>query len=238
MEYTYQELNEFTPKELNEELNGAAFENDFKYIKILLTSPKLKLHAQINFDSRTLGFICSNKDLKTLKYVLTSPELKEYADIHLDDERALCCAIYVGDIPMIKYLLTSPELKEHSNLYHKDGNNDDICFQWIFKVPAFETSAKIVDYLTLEYAKEKKDTQIFLKLTEYADDIDIEEQITNNLFALIIKEKDESYQLELKKVLKELDIEKYNKLKPYILSKELTEELPNNENRKSIKVKI
>lgn len=231
------DCNNYTQQELNSKLVSAAYNNDLTLIKELLTSPKLKTHAQINNDSRFIGNICSNRDIETLRYVLTSPELKEHVDIHTDSERALCCAIYEGDIPMIKYLLTSPELKEHSNLYFKHKNYS-IVFESIFEVNDFPNKVKLIDYFTLDYAVEKKDAKIFLKLTEYADDIDLEDQITINLCNIIEKEQDKSHQAELKQILKDLDIDKYNMVNAYLLQKELKGELPVNQNNKSPKVKI
>lgn len=228
-------LNLLLQDDLNSLLGQAAFTNDFKKIKYLLTSPELNQHAKINSDYDILATICSKGDLKTLKYVLTSTDLKEHANIHLNNEKAIISAINVGNIPMIKYLLTDSELKEHSNLYFL--NNGYKVIEAIFEV-SFEMSEKLVDYFTLDYAKKKKDVEIFLKLTEYADDIDLEEQITNNLFSLIVKEKNKEHNEKLKYVLKELDEDKYNMLNSYLLNKELDKELKSNEPNKNKKMKV
>jgi hypothetical protein len=219
MRYTYQELNEFTQEEINKEFHSAAYKNDFEYIKILLTSSDLKLHAQINADSRPLAFICSNGDLNTLRYVLTSSELKEHANIHLDHDRALGCAIYAGDIPMVKYLLTSPELKGHSDIYCKH-NEDYINIEYIFKMSEFAKSEKLINYFTLDYAVEKKDLKIYEELFKHADDDDFKTQITNNLFSNILKEKDPKHKYDLTILLLEIDVTKYKELNSYYVHKE------------------
>jgi hypothetical protein len=198
MDYNY-----YTQEELNSKLVSAAYDNDLSLIKELLTSPKLKIKAQINADSRFIGNICSNGDLNTLKYVLTSPELKEHANIHLDSERALACAIYEADIPMVKYLLFSPEIKEHGDLYYKN-NGEYTNIEYIFKVRAFDKSAILIDYFTLEYAIEKKDAKIYKELFEYSDDSDLRKQIIDNWISNIVKEKNQIHQHELKVLLKNI----------------------------------
>lgn len=224
--------------ELNKLLGQAVLKNDLEEIKYLLTSPDLVRHAEINSDYNILAYVCANGDLETLRYVLTSPDLKEHADIHLDDDQALNSAIGAGHIPVIKYLLTSPELKEHSNLYVQYGTGYYLIIKNIFEVNDFASRVKLLDYFTLDYAVEKKDANIFLRLTEYADDIDLEEQITINLCNIIEKEQDKSHQSELKQTLKDLDIDKYNMVNAYLLQKELKGELPVNQNNKLPKVKI
>jgi len=232
------DYNNYTQQQLNDALNSASYHNKFETIKELLTSPKLKMHAQINADSRFIANICSHSDLNILRYVLTSPELKEHADIHADSERALCCAVYEGDINMVKYLLTSPELKDHSNIYNANDNGDYLAIEYIFKVRSFATSEKLIDYFTLDYAVEKKDSKIFKELIESADDEDLRVQIINNLFSVILKEQNEIHQHELKVLLRDLDEEKFKMLKAYTLSKELDKELPQDQTQSSSKLKI
>jgi hypothetical protein len=123
-------------------------------------------------------------------------------------------------------------------LYAKNENDKYINFDWLFRMSSYENSMKLVDYLTLKYAPKKKDAKLFLKLIEYADDVDIEEQITNNLFSLIVNEKDIKYQLKLKKTLKKLDVDKYNMLKPFELKEELNKKLEKNPSNKNKKLKL
>lgn len=227
----------YSQKELNEKLVSASFHNDLPLIKYLLTSPKLKQHAQINADSRFIANICSHQDLNTLKYVLTSSELKEHANLNIDSERALCCAIYSVNIPMIKYLLNSPELKKHSNLY-ADHYGDKLVIENIFRVRAFADSAKLIDFFTLDYAVENKDSKIFTELMEYADNDDLKKQIIENLFNNIVKEDHQIHQHELKVLLKKLDSNKFNMLKAYTLSKELESELRTTETKDIKKMKV
>jgi hypothetical protein len=237
---------DYSQKELNDKLVSAAFNNDFPLIKELLTSPKLKLHAEINSDSRFIAMVCSgnnpvsyphvskrdNRDI--LKYIFTSPDLKEHADIHIDNERALCCAVYACDIPMIKYLLTSPDLKEHSNLYYEFFRTD-LIFKSIFKVREFAKTDQLVDYFTLDYAIEQKDAKVYLKLFENADNSDSKEQIKNNLMANFLNEKDENHQKELIKVLKKLSPKNYKKI---ILKTQLEDSLPISNGSTKNKAKI
>lgn len=244
LDYTY----DYTQEELNEKLSSAAFNNDFELIKELLTSPKLKLYAQINSNPHFLGNICCGNDpigtsiksrnnIDILRYVFTSPDLKEHADIHIDNERALCCAIYSVDIPMIKYLLTSPELKEHSNLYHTYGYSD-VVFESIFKVREFEKSNKLIEYFTLDYAIKTKDVKVYRKLFDSADNSDSEELIKYNLLANLMNEEDESHKETLIEVLKDLEpskIEMYNKIS---LKKILDADLPTSANKNLNKLKV
>ena len=238
MKYTHQELNCLSQDDLNNLLGQAVFRNDLEEIKYLLTSPDLVRHAEINSNYNILAYVCANGDLETLRYVLTSPELKEHADIHLDDDQALNSAIGAGHIPIIKYLLTSPELKEHSNLYVQYETGYYLALHNIFEANDFANRVKLLDYFTLDYAVEKKDAKIFLKLTEFADDIDLEEQISINLCNIIEKEQDKSHQSELKQTLKDIDIDKYNMVNAYLLQKELKGELPENKQNNLKKMKV
>ena len=192
----------YNQEQMNNELVSASYFNKVPLIKELLTSPKLKINAQINADSRFIGNICSNGDLEILKYVLTSPELKEHAEIHLDHERALACAIYAGDIPMVDYILFSPELKEHGNLYFKNhGEYTNV--EYIFKND-FDKSSKLIDYFTLKFGVQKNDRKIYKELFEYAGDGDLRKQIIDNLLSHILKEENQIHQYELKMVLKNI----------------------------------
>jgi ankyrin repeat protein len=101
--------------DVNEEFMEATRIGNFEKIKYLLTSPELKVHADIAHNEYN-GFInaCGLGDLKIISYLLTSPDLKKKADIHAKDDSGLYWAARMGNFNVVKYLLTSHELKKHA----------------------------------------------------------------------------------------------------------------------------
>ena len=141
----YKKLNQ---KELNEQFIDACKNDDLEVIKFLLTSPKLKEHADIHA-SNDEGFrsACAQGHLEVVKYLLTSPELKEHADIHAKDDEGFIWACKNGHLELVKYLLTSAELKEHADVH---ADNDE-GFRWACS----DGQLEIVKFLILDMSIEK-----------------------------------------------------------------------------------
>jgi ankyrin repeat protein len=134
--------------ELNNHYMTACNYGEFQKVQYLLTSPELKIHADINYHScSSLTYACTNEHWDILKYILTSSELQNHADIHANSDHALYCSAINGNLNIVKYLLSSPELKEHANIH---ANNDGI-----FCTLCSDHEIEIITYLIFEYNIEK-----------------------------------------------------------------------------------
>lgn len=114
-------------KRIQQQTN-TAFENactngDLKKVRHLLTSPKLKVQAEIHYNN-DFGFraACDKGHLDVIKYLLTSPELKEHANIHAESNEGFNGACAYGHLEVVKYLLTSPDLKNKVQLDKSSAN--------------------------------------------------------------------------------------------------------------------
>lgn len=173
-----------------------------------------------------------------LKTLLTSNELTIHADIHNTQEFPLKSAIYNGHIQIVKYLLESPELKEHSNPHHKSLRNGETTFEFICNVRNFARIEEAINYLTLEYAVEKKDIEAYRELLKYSTEYSVEhikEQVSNNVMILLINEKDDDYKLKLDELLQKFDPQRHQK---FMLKQELEKDLLGTEKKVSRKSKI
>jgi hypothetical protein len=118
----FDKFNDLSQEELNKELESACKKNDLDAIKYLLTSPELKIHADIHSGRNAVFRIaCVYGHLDIVRYLLTDKNLKEKIDIHIDDDIGLALAASYGELKIVKYLLTSPELKEHANIQADDN---------------------------------------------------------------------------------------------------------------------
>lgn len=185
-----------------EKLISLAYANKTKQIiEILEKNPSIN----VNEDPRFIGNICDNNNLVLLRYLLEESILNTPVDIHAGGEMALCCAIYnkqsKTNLEMVKYLLTSPSLKEHSNLFF-EVNKEYRAFIFLFKLKEYESSLLLIDYLGKEYAIERKNSEIYEILMDYADADELREQNCKNLISAINNEQDEKYKKELQDVFK------------------------------------
>jgi ankyrin repeat protein len=134
---------------INRGLIQACIKGNNEVIKFLLSSPKLKNHADINADKGTpLYLLVSDGDLDIIRYLLSSPDLKNHADINAIDGSILVEACGQGHLEVVKYLLTSPELKEHANISAQNNMP--------FKKACMEGHLEIVKYLVTNPEFENK----------------------------------------------------------------------------------
>lgn len=111
---------------VNQKFLNACTTGNLNEVNFYLTSPAIKLHANINVKDNN-GFTglmkaCANNHLDVVKFLLSSPQLKKHANVHARSDLALWQAIYRGNTEIVKYLLTSDELTDRaSEKYNKKG---------------------------------------------------------------------------------------------------------------------
>ena len=99
----YKKLNK---EELNNQFINACRDGHLEVVKYLLTSPKLKKHANIH-EEKDSGFrwACEKGRLEVVKYLLTSAELTEHADIHAINDLGFIWACEKGHLEVVKCLI-------------------------------------------------------------------------------------------------------------------------------------
>ena len=109
--------NELTQDELNHEFHIACIKGDLDLVKHLLTSPKLKQHADIHFEEDDCIILaCRHGKLEVLKYLLFSPDLKTHPNVHPKKESSFQWACTNGHLEIIKYFLFDPCINHNFNL--------------------------------------------------------------------------------------------------------------------------
>ena len=141
--------NKMSKDNLNQTLISQIQSGNIKSVQILLTSPKLKQNADINYKDYGLLTPLIHASLyghfNIVKYLLTSSHLKNHSNIHDRDKHgrtAIFHACARGYLEIVKYLLTSEDLKEIANI------NDTSYFGWnLLIVACKEGQLDIVKYL-------------------------------------------------------------------------------------------
>lgn len=118
----YPEYQQFSKERLNKTLFDACFIGELDKIKYLLTSPDLKMKADLKHDNYGVFLTaCLRGHMDIVRYFLTSPELKDHPKINVQKSEGLMRAAITGNLDLVKYLLTSPDLKEHANIHAQKG---------------------------------------------------------------------------------------------------------------------
>lgn len=113
----YNEFKDLNIKELNLSYWSACKNNEIDKVKYLLTSPQLKKHANINYDSKYLiDYICSFGSVNLLEYLTSSKDLEEHIKITQDISTLVRSAIRQDSFPIVQYLLSLPKLKPNTDL--------------------------------------------------------------------------------------------------------------------------
>lgn len=106
-----------------------AYVGAFEILKLLLTSPELTEHADINYKrhngENTLLIACKWGYLEIVKYLLTSPELKNHSSINGKDNKGnniLISACESENLELVKYLVEDSLFK---NYWDEKQVNDD-----------------------------------------------------------------------------------------------------------------
>lgn len=120
--------------ELNLALIAACKKGDLELTKYLLISPKLEIHADIDFNnSDAFRWACNFGHLEIVQYMLCSPELRNngipFANLHANNDDGFVWACGNGHLEVVKYLLTSPELKEAGHTHPSIHADQDKGFQ-------------------------------------------------------------------------------------------------------------
>jgi hypothetical protein len=119
----YEKYKDSSQEILNLRFTAACLAGNLEEVSYVLSSPKLKVHADIHtrYDQGLL-YACNGRHYELVKYLLSSPDLKEYADIHASDGLVLLQCCEDGNLDMVKFLLSSPHLKEHANIHADDDS--------------------------------------------------------------------------------------------------------------------
>lgn len=128
----------FNQSQLNTALKTVVRDNDLETVKFLLTSPSLKIHADINSHSgAALTLACSEGHLEIAKYLLTSSELTEYANVYTDVTKAFRHACASDQFEIIKYLIFEYDIEK----------NEDISSYLSYQTSANESRTKKMDII-------------------------------------------------------------------------------------------
>lgn len=120
--FTYIHHRNLSQRQINLKFLEACSDNNLSKVKYWLTSPSLKIHADLNFNSSmSLSFALDNKNFELLEYLLSSTELKKHADIHARNDDIFRWACFNNDKKLIKYILSSSTLKEHIDIHSNCG---------------------------------------------------------------------------------------------------------------------
>ena len=129
-------------KDLNYHFAQYCAAGDLYYVDYLLTSPDLKIHADINHitqdESNCLIKACEAKSLEVVKFLTSSAKLSKQIDIPGCLEEALNTCCRTSSLDIIKYLLESKKVDIHAN-------NDAA-----FLTACFKGSLDVVKYLVSE----------------------------------------------------------------------------------------
>lgn len=102
----YEGFNRLNQEQLNNELKAACFNGEFDLMKFLLTSPKLKKHANMQImGDICLKTACMIGHLEMVKYLLSSPDLKQHANIHSADDLSFKYVCSNNNLELLKYLI-------------------------------------------------------------------------------------------------------------------------------------
>jgi ankyrin repeat protein len=195
----YDRFKDLNQKEINDEFIFASFQykTGFEKVIYLLTSPELKLNADIHHcNDYALVWACTNGDFKLVEFLLTSPFLKDHISPNARDGYAFRWACENEHMDIVKYLLSSPNLKEHADIHSQDDE--------VFKICCKRGYLDMIKYFIFELNMQKT-SEIEKYLQEYHLDFSVEE--INNWF------ENKKIQNELEKELKHNPTKINNKIK-------------------------
>jgi hypothetical protein len=114
---------------VNNRLFESAMNGDFPEIKRLLTSPELKIKADIHFfNDACLVLVCERGDTEIIKYLLTSSELQEHAYLHADNYQPFKAICVNNQISSISYLIFEFNMQLDDDVkFYLDRNELDAC---------------------------------------------------------------------------------------------------------------
>lgn len=182
----YERYKDSSQTVLNLKFTSLCLNGNLKEIAYILSSPELKVHADIHARD-DIGFIyaCQTQNFPLIKYLLSSPDLKEHANINAKDDLALAYVCSSGNLDIVKYLLTSTDLKKYSDLH----NDSDA----VFKSACANHHLDILQYFIFDL-NIPKSSSITTYLNDKTYDSEFIEKV-NHLFSL--RELGQTLQTEL-----------------------------------------
>jgi ankyrin repeat protein len=104
--------NNFNPLQVNEELIFGCGNDRLDIVKYVLTSPELKIHANVNWEiDSPLRIACGRGHIQIIDYLLNSPDLKFHASHELARLSIIEKAAYDGQLNVLKYFLNHPKFE-------------------------------------------------------------------------------------------------------------------------------
>lgn len=134
-------------EELNDSLFVASKQNDFEAVKYLLTSPELKVHANIHSqNNKALRIAADNNNVEMFNYLLKSPYLKEHADINVLNDFIFKRACEDGCLNIVRYILETPGLNRNVSEAASFKSGVDSAYP--------KGNVKVLKYLIDDFAKD------------------------------------------------------------------------------------
>lgn len=158
---------------------------DVEDVNYLLTSPELKINADIYFNNNEpIISACSKGNLPVVKYLLTSPNLQYYADINAQEGKAINLACYNNQIDTIKFLLECKQVTLNCDLSEAFLNclyasNLELAeyFIWDYQI---ERTEKVDNYINTNFSKVQHNN-FLIEIKRNFDARDLENELGNKL---------------------------------------------------------
>jgi hypothetical protein len=114
MKTFYEEFGKEPQENLDDAFIWACLKGEFEKIKYLLTSPELKIHANIHTEGDNGLMVAFKKShLNIIKYLLTSPELKEHANIYNNQSAPFITSCIYSNNEVLEYLILDYKVDEN-----------------------------------------------------------------------------------------------------------------------------
>jgi hypothetical protein len=125
MNHSYYDFKGEPQDVLNDFFVWACLNGEFKKVQYLLTSPELKIHADIHTESDNgLTLALKKNHFNIVKYLLTSAELNEHSNIYNNQSTPFKAACMYSNNDILEYLILDYKLEknqdiiEYLNKYH------------------------------------------------------------------------------------------------------------------------
>lgn len=113
----YELFKDYSQGDLDDDFVWACLHGEVEKVKYLLTSPELKIHANIHTESDNGIIVAFKQDnLEMIKYLLSSPDLKEHANIHANNEQPFRLAAHTDKVEIVQYLIFDYKIEKTESI--------------------------------------------------------------------------------------------------------------------------
>ena len=117
MKNYYEEFRNESQENLDDAFIWACLQGEFEKVKYLLTSPDLKIHANIHTEGDNGLMVAFKKShLNIIKYLLTSPELKEHANIYVNQSAPFITSCIYSNNEVLEYLIFDYKVDQNEHI--------------------------------------------------------------------------------------------------------------------------